>query len=79
LEAYDRLACDAPSGTGFNGKLVKKVALDAIRKEMRSRYALGDSTPGVKMTSAEYKAFDKAKEANTESKRIIEVDGFVWR
>ena len=79
LEAYDRLACDAPSCTGFNGKLVKKVALDAIRKEMRSRGALGDSTPGVKMTSAEYKAFDKAKDMNTESKRLIEADGFVWR
>lgn len=78
-EAHDRLACDTPSCTGFNSKPVKKVALDAIRKEMRSRGALGDSTPGLKMTSAEYKAFDKAKEANTESKRLIEVDGFIWR
>jgi hypothetical protein len=79
LEAYDRLAFNAPNNAGFSGKPVKKVALEAVRKEMRSRGALGDSTPGLKMTSAEYKAFDKAKEANTESKRLIEVDGFVWR
>jgi hypothetical protein len=57
-EAYDRLAYDAPSCAGFNGKPVKKVALEAIRKEMRSRGALGDSTPGVMLTSGEYKAFD---------------------
>lgn len=31
------------------------------------------------MTSADYKAFDKAKETNTESKRLIEADGLVWR
>jgi hypothetical protein len=58
---------------------VKKVALDAIRREMRSRGPLGDSTPGVLMTSGEYKAFDRAKVANTESKKLIEADGFVWR
>jgi AAA domain len=79
MEAYDRLAYDAPNSAGFNGKPVRKVALDAVRKEMRSRGALGDSTPGLKMTSAEYKAFDSAKEANTESKKLIEADGFVWR
>jgi hypothetical protein len=79
MEAYDRLAYDAPNSAGFNGKPVRKVALDAVRKEMRSRGALGDSTPGLKMTSAEYKAFDSAKEANTESKKLIETDGFVWR
>jgi hypothetical protein len=79
MEAYDRLACDVLNSAGFNGKPVKKVALEAIRKEMRSRGALGDSTPGVMMTSGEYKAFDRAKEANTESKRLIEADGFVWR
>jgi Histidine kinase len=53
LEAYDRLAFDAPSCTGFNSQPVKKVALDAIRREMRSRGALGDSTPGVLMTSGD--------------------------
>jgi hypothetical protein len=79
MEAYDRLACDVLNSAGFNGKPVKKVALEAIRKEMRSRGALGDSTPGVMMTSGEYKAFDRAKEANTESKRLIEADGLVWR
>ena len=79
LEAYDRLAFGAPNSAGFNGKPVKKVALDAIRKEMRSRGALGDSTPGVMMTSGEYKAFDRAKEANTDGKKLIEADGFVWR
>jgi hypothetical protein len=36
-----------------------------------SRRALGDGTPGVMMTSGEYKAFDRAKEANTESKKLI--------
>jgi hypothetical protein len=65
--------------TGFNSKPVKKVALDAIRKEMRSRGALGDSTPGLTMTSGEYKAFDRAKDANTEARKLIECDGFVWR
>ena len=79
LDAYYRLACDVPSCAGFNGKPAKKVALDDIRREMRSRGVLGDSTPGVKMTSADYKAFDKAKETNTESKRLIEADGLVWR
>ena len=79
LDAYDRLAYNAPNSAGFNGKPVKKVALDAIRKEMRSRGALGDSTPGVMMTSGEYKAFDRAKEANTDGKKLIEADGFVWR
>jgi hypothetical protein len=79
LEAYDRLAFSAPNSAGFNGKPVKKVALDAIRKEMRSRGALGDSTPGVIMTSGEYKAFDRAKEANTDGKKLIEADGMVWR
>ena len=58
---------------------MKKVALEAVRKEMRSRGALGDSTPGVKMTRGEYKAFDKAREASTGSKKLIEADGFVWR
>jgi hypothetical protein len=45
---------------------------------MRSRGALGDSMPGVMMTSGEYKAFDRAKEVNTEN-RLIESDGFVGR
>jgi hypothetical protein len=37
----------------------------------------GDRSPGVMMTSGEYKAFDRAQEANTDRKKLIEAGGLV--
>jgi len=76
--AYERLADSVEKSAGFDGAPVRKVTVDAVRDEMKSRGYL-DKDEKNRVTAAGRKAFGRAKMALLDAKRFIEADGLVWR
>jgi hypothetical protein len=78
IDAYGRLAVDAPWAPGFDGKPVKKIKVAALRDEVRSRGFLEISETGAIMPLSR-KHFHRAKADLIEAKRFIEEDGMFWK
>lgn len=76
-EIYFELAADVPETPGYTAALVRKVALDAIRKGMVARGFL--STEDGKVTSAERKAFQRAKDDLVDSRMFCSTDLHFWQ
>jgi hypothetical protein len=81
LTAYDRLADGAAESHGFNGKSVRKVAVDAIRDELRDRGFLEtDESCGNKKISRRHQiCLSKAKATLLDKHTLIERKGLIWR
>jgi hypothetical protein len=78
VEAYGRLAVDAPKTLGFDGKPVTKVKVAALRNEVKSRGFLEISeTGGLTQTARTH--FHRAKTDLFDSKRYIEAEGMFWK
>jgi hypothetical protein len=78
VDAYGRLAVDAPWASGFDGKSVKKIEVAALRNEVKSRGFLETSETNA-LTPLGRKHFLRAKTDLLESKRYIEANGMFWR
>jgi hypothetical protein len=77
IEAYERLADDADSRSGFDGKPVKKIEIERLREEVKSRGFL--ETENGALTSMARKHFFRAKTDLIESQRYIEDNGMFWK
>jgi hypothetical protein len=78
IDAYGRLAVDAPWASGFDGKSVKKVSVAGLREEVKSRGFLEIDEKGA-LTGNGRKHFHRAKTDLVEAKRYIEAGGMFWR
>jgi hypothetical protein len=78
FDAYGGLAVDAPWTPGFGGQPVKKVKIDSLRNEVRSRGFLDVDDKGAIIGSSR-KHFLRAKTDLIEAKRYIEAGGMFWR
>jgi len=79
VDAYERLADSADKTTGFDGAPVKKVEVDKLRDEVRSRGFLETKEENNTLTSTGRSHFRRAKTELIVSKRFIEADGKFWR
>ena len=73
IGAYERLADEI----GFDGKPVRKIEIDKLREEVKSRGFL--ETENGALTSAARKHFHRAKTDLIESQRYIEDRGMFWK
>jgi hypothetical protein len=78
IDAYERLAEGAEKRLGFDGKPVKKVKVDALRDEAKSRGFLETNETGA-ITAVARKHFHRAKTDLIASNRYIEADGMFWK
>jgi hypothetical protein len=78
LEAYDRLADGMAHQSGFDGKLVRKVSVEAIRDEVKSRGFLDTDEKGH-VTSTSRSVYRKAKSDHVAAQTLIEAKGLIWR
>jgi hypothetical protein len=79
LNAYDRLANDyGDHSTGFDGKPVVKVDVNALRNELKNRGLLTMDGKG-RIDAAARKAFGRAKASLIHRTKLVEADGFIWR
>jgi AAA domain len=78
LQAYDRLADGVTKTHGFDGKLVKKLQIDAIRDELKSRGYLDQDENGATTTTARSHLW-RAKTDLLKSGKLIERGGWIWR
>jgi hypothetical protein len=78
VDAYEKLADGIKHSPGFDGKPVRKVAVDAIRDEMRNAGFLEETDDG-RLTDVGRKNFQRAKEANLATKQFAEADRFFRR
>jgi hypothetical protein len=78
VDAYGRSAVDAPWTPGFDGQRVKKVKLDSLRNEVKSRGFLDVDDKGAIIASSR-KHFLRAKTDLIEEKRYIESNGMFWK
>ena len=77
IETYERLADEVDTSLGFNGKPVRKIEIDKLREEVKSRGFL--ETENGALTSAARKHFYRAKTDLIESQRYIEARGMFWK
>ena len=78
VDAYERFADAVERTPGFDGKPVKKVEINKLRDEVKSRGFLETDDNG-ELTPAARKHFQRAKTDLIESKRFIEADGKFWK
>lgn len=78
LSAYDRLADNVPASTGLNGAPVRKVSVETLRNEVRSRGFLDVNEKG-QITPTSRTLFRRAKTALIESRKLVEMDSLLWR
>ncbi|WP_294532606.1 AAA family ATPase [uncultured Rhodoblastus sp.] len=79
VKTYDRLA-DAVTASpgGFNGAKVKKISVDAIRDELRSRGLLETNDNGAIMPTSRTN-LRRAKTALIAAGTMIENEGMIWK
>jgi hypothetical protein len=78
LEVYDYLADDVTASPGHDGKSVRKVTVDAIREEMKSRGILDLDDKGA-VTANSRQQFSRAKNDLFASKVLTEKEKLIWR
>jgi hypothetical protein len=79
LTTYGRLADDdGVDGVGLNGAPVRKVLVDKLRDEMRSRGLLEAKETGGLTETARSK-FHRAKTDLLASTTLVEHDGWIWK
>lgn len=77
VAAYDRLADDVKMSADLTGKPVRKVAVDAIRDELKSRGYLEANDKGH-VTPTGRTTLRRAK-LDLLAKQFVEADGLIWR
>jgi len=77
IETYDRLADDVLSTPGFDGKPVKKIRVEALRDELKSRGFLDVSDKG-QVTPRARQLFGRVK-SNLLLNDFSEQDSLIWR
>jgi hypothetical protein len=75
--AYADLAHEVPDSQDFDGAIVRKVSVHALRYQLR-RHGWLDHEGGA-LTAAARKRFERAKEALLKSGNFTELDGEIWR
>jgi hypothetical protein len=78
VEAYGRLCDGVAPSPGFDGKPVRKVKVDAIRHELKSRGLLETNEKGG-LTTRGRVMFHRAKTDLFAAKSHIEGEGLIWR
>jgi len=78
LAAYDRLAEAIEPSSGFNGATVRKVDIDKVREEVRSR-GFFDANEKGHLTATSRSHFRRAKMAAIQAGKFVESDGKIWR
>jgi hypothetical protein len=79
LDAYGRLADDdGETGAGLDGAPVRKVLVDKLRDEMKSRGFLEAKETGG-LTETARSNFHRAKSDLLASVTLVERDGWIWR
>jgi hypothetical protein len=80
VDAYDRLADGVSTSPGFDGAPVRKVELDKLRDELKSRGFLEMKETGG-LTDRARQTFQRAKIAllSCPKSRLFEHEGLVWR
>lgn len=78
VDAYGRLADGVDASPGLDGALVRKVPVDKLRDEIKSRGFL-EMDDDDKLTSTARSNFRRAKTELIAAKRFIEADKQFWR
>jgi len=78
VNAYDRVADGIVKSPGFDGAMVAKVKIDAVRDEMKSRGFLPVDERTGSLTGAGRAMLFKAK-ATLIATTMVEADGLIWR
>ena len=77
-DAYERLADAVDKTPGFDGKPVKKIGVDKLRDELKSRGFLETTETGG-LNELGRKHFQRVKTRLLDSNRWIEKDDLIWR
>ena len=64
--------------SGFNGATVRKVDIDKVREEVRSR-GFFDANEKGHLTATSRSHFRRAKMAAIQAGKFVESDGKIWR
>lgn len=78
VAAYDRLAANVAPSDGLDGGSVRKVALDEIREELKSRGFLETNDKG-QISQTSRTLFRRAKVELLTASTLVEADGWIWR
>jgi hypothetical protein len=78
LSAYDRLADGSELSGGFDGASVRKVAVEALRAEVKSRGFLDANEKG-QLTVTARSHFRRAKTALIDKGILIENEALIWK
>jgi hypothetical protein len=78
LSAYDRLADTVSTSAGHDGAPVRKISVERLRDEVKSRGFLESKDTGGLTTTAR-SHFHRAKAGLLSSRRLFEESGFVWK
>jgi AAA domain-containing protein len=78
VDAYNRLADKTKPSHGFDGNPVRKVSVDSIRDEVKSRGLLETKESGG-LTDRARTTFARAKADLIASKSHVESEGFFWK
>jgi len=78
LDAYDRLAADVSTTAGLDGAPVRKLSVEKLRDELKSRGFLEAKDTGG-LTNTSRSDFHRAKRLLLSSGRLFESEGQVWR
>jgi hypothetical protein len=78
LGTYEKLADAVEKTRGHDGKLVKKVRVDAIRDELEKNGWLTRDEKGH-LTSTAKSDFKRAREATLESSVMVQEHDLIWR
>jgi hypothetical protein len=79
VAAHERLADAVDKTIGFDGKSVKKVHVDTIRDELRSRGFLETKQKTGGLTATARSHWRRAKTSLLDSGKWVEKDGLIWR
>jgi hypothetical protein len=80
LDAYDRLADGVPTTVGFDGASVRKVPVEKLRDELKTRGLLEVNDSGV-ITATARKQFQRAKVSLLAGSkpRLLEGERLIWK